>query len=246
MGLSPTEYAPARQAPLLLSRAVEQTISAPVRYGSTGALQAPASGTVTVRRPDQTALVSGAAVTVSSSAAQYTLTPSASETFGAGWTVEWSLTMTDGVFRWREEAFLCEWVPPNAISAADLYRVKPELRYRVPEAQGANGTNEGWQPQIDAAYYELIQRLIDDGRRPWLIRSVSGYRLWLLSRAVQIAVGAIPSVSGDDWDSAKKAAHFDMVRAAADLSIQYAEDDAGVRIGGSPVIRLSSPGRPAW
>jgi len=246
MALSSTQYAPARQAPLLLSRAVEQTIQAPVRYGSTGALQAPVSGTITVRRPDLTALVSGAAVTVSSSAAQYTLTPAASEALGAGWTVEWSLTMTDGLFQWREEAFLCEWVPPNAISAADLYRVKPELRYRIPEAQGPSGTDEGWQPQIDAAYFELIQRLIDHGRRPWLIRSVAGYRLWLLCRAVQIAIEAIPSVVGDDWDGAKKTAHFAMIRAAADLQIQYSEDDPNVRTGGSGVFRMASPGRPAW
>jgi hypothetical protein len=89
MALSPTRYAPSRRAALLIVRAVAQTLSAPVRHGASGALQAPVSGTVTILRPDLTALVSGAVVTVTSSTATYSVTPAASETLGEGWTVQW-------------------------------------------------------------------------------------------------------------------------------------------------------------
>lgn len=221
-------------------------LRAPVRWGSTGALQAPASGTITIERPDGTELVSGAAVTVSSSIATYTVTPSASETLGAGWTVAWSLTMTDGVLPWREESYLCEYVPPNVVSAADLYRAQPELRHRVPEAQGDDGTAEGWQPQIDQAYDELLEMLVNDGRRPWEIRSVSSYHRWLVARAVQIALGTIPSAMGDSWSEARKAAHFEVTAARGDLRIQYADQPATVRRAGASTIRLAPVGRSPW
>ncbi len=246
MAITDTLYAPSRQAPLLLVRAQAQTIKAPVRHGSTGALQAPSAGTVTIERADGSELVSGAAVTVSSSIATYTLTPSASETLGAGWSAYWDLTMTDGHLIWQEEAYLCEYVPPCVISAHDLYGVVPELKHRIPEAQGPDGTDEGWQPQIDMAYYELIQALIDDARKPWLIRSVTAYRRWLLARAVQIAVDSIPATMGDHWSEASKKAHFAMVAARSEMRVQYSSDSPGVRRAGSPVIRLSPAGRPSW
>lgn len=246
MALSSTRYAPSRQAPLLMVRAVAQVLSVPLRHGATGALQAPISGTITILRPDGTALVSAAVVTVSSSIATYAITPPVAETLEGGWTVQWYLVMTDGDFSWREEAFLCEWVPPNVISAVDLYRVQPELAHRIPEAQGTGGTNEGWQPQIDKAYYELVQQLIDDGRKPWLIRSVTGYRQWLEARAVQLAVGTIPSAMGDQWEAAGRKAHFDMVAARGAFRVQYTTDGPGVRRGGSSCLRLAPAGRPIW
>lgn len=243
MTLSATRYAPSRRAALLLVRAVAQTVSAPIRHGASGALQAPVSGTITILRPDGTALVSGAAVTVTSSTATYAVTPAASETLGEGWTVQWSLVMADGDFQWREEAFLCEWVPPNKISAINLYETCPELAHRIPERQGPSGTNEGWQPQIDMAYDELIQQLIDDGRRPWLIRSVTGYHQWLQARAIQIAIGTIPTAMGDQWEGWRKQAHFEMLRVSGTFKIQYADESPTIRRGGSPVIRLSPPER---
>ena len=247
MALSPTTYALGRRMPLLLVRGSAQRIEAPVRRGSTGALVAPTSGTVTITRPDGTALVSAASVTISSSVAGYTLTPGAAETLGAGWTVSWSLAMTDGDMpSWREEAYLCEYVPPCSVSAADLYVVIPELRYRVPEAQGSTGTNEGWQPQIDAAYEDLLRRLIDDGHRPWQIRTVSGYHGWLLARAIQRCIEAIPTTPNDSWETERRSAHFRFVAAAADLRVQYVTEDPTYRTGVGPVIRLASPGRAAW
>jgi hypothetical protein len=233
--------------PLLLVRGSAQRIEAPVRRGSTGALVAPSSATVTITRPDGTAIVSGASCTISSSVAGYTLTPGASETLGAGWTVSWALAMTDGdMIPWREEAYLCEYVPPCSVSATDLYTVSPELRYRVPEAQGSGGTDEGWQPQIDAAYEDLLRQLMDDGHRPWQIRTVAGYHPWLLARSVQRCLEAIPSAPGDTWETERRSAHFRMVSAAAGLRIQYVEDAATTHRGAGPVIRLCPPERAQW
>ena len=246
MALSPTSYSLGRRVPLLLVRSGTQTVRAPVRRGSTGALVVPNSAIITILRPDGSTLVSGASAPISSSVAGYTLTPGASEALGAGWTVSWSLTMSDGdMLPWREDAYLCEYVPPCAISAVDLYTTVPELAYRVPEAQGSRGTDEGWQPQIDAAYDDLLRKLIDDGHRPWQIRTVSGYHPWLLARALQRCLEAIPTAPGDTWETERRSAHFRMVAADGGLRIQYADQSSSTHRGG-PVISLCSPERVQW
>ena len=115
-------YALDRRVPYFLTRGIEQTVEAPVRHGSTGALVTPDSGTITIVKPDGTHLVSGAAVTVSSSTAQFTLTPSVSETLGEGYEIRWSLVfaaVTAGTF--RTAGYMAEYMPANVISATDLY-----------------------------------------------------------------------------------------------------------------------------
>ena len=136
MAVRQATYAFARPAPYLLERGVAQTIQAPIRHGSAGSLVAPDSGTITINRPDGTALVSGAAVTVSSSTASYDVTPSASETLGAGWDVLWTLVFDGTTYPvFRQSAYLVKYVPPNLISAQDLYTRVPELQHRVPQSQ---------------------------------------------------------------------------------------------------------------
>lgn len=240
-------YALARAAPFFLERGAEQTITWPIRHGVDGSLVAPDSGTVTIVRPNGTSLVSEAAVTVSSSTAQYTLTPAASEALGAGWDVRLTPVIDSVTYPTiRQSAYLCEYVPPNVISVLDLYEHLPELRHRVPQNQGANGDNTGWQPQIDAAYYEFLQRALDDGQRPWMIREVTGYREWLLTRAKILCVRAISHGPESSWAQELKQLHFDMQRAEARLRFQYSDEDAKTRRTGSPVTRLAPVGRSAW
>lgn len=230
------------EAPYLLARGMAQTIQAPMRDPGTGALVAPdASGcTVTIVRPNGSTLVSGAAAPVSSSIAGYTLTPAASETLGEGWEVRWSLVFDGVAFPTiRQSAYLCEYVPPNVVSPMDLYTRVPELRARIPQAQGERGDNTGWQPQIDEAYYQLLQKLVDDARKPWLIREVTGYREWLVVRALQLCVGAISAGPDTRWAKTSKDLYHEMRDAKAGLRIQYATDEATFRRGGSPVIRLA-------
>ena len=235
-------------APYLLQREASNTLTAPLRYGAAGAVVAPSSGTITITRPDGTALASAASVTISSSIATYTLTPSAAEVLGSGWTVVWELTVDGAAYTLRQSAYLCKYVPPNVIAATDLYVRMPELALRVPPAQSdrAGGSGVGWQPQIDAAYYELIQRLISDGQRPWQIREVTGYREWLLCRALQLAVGTIPSSGDDAWRQARTDAYHAFTRADGQLRLQYDTDSPGFRRTAGPVVTLAPAGRPLW
>lgn len=246
MTIRAATYAFGRPIPYLLQRGATQTIDCPVRYGAGGALVAPTSRTYSVLRPGGTALVSAAPVTLSSSIATGTVTPSAAETLGSGWTVEWALSIGGLSYPARIEAYLCDWVPLNPVSEADLYLRLPELRHRVPQSQGERGTGEGWQPQIDAAWYELVRKLLSDGKRPWTIRGIHGSYDWVLTRALQLCVDAISVGLDESLAERKRQLHFDMNRVASDLRFQFDEDAAELRRGHGPVMRLAPVGRPTW
>jgi hypothetical protein len=248
MAIRAETYAPTRPVPYLLERTYAQTITCPVRSTAAGALVEPSSGKITVTRPDGTALVSGAAVTVSSSVASYVLTVSASEALGEGWTVVWALVIDAETYTFRLAAILCEYVPPNMITAADLYGGEgiPELRYAVPQAQGDRGDRTGWAPQIDAAYYSFIRRLLSDGRPVWLVREPTGYREWLLATAIKLACDAVPAAQGSIWETYRKDAWHRVRHAEAALKLQYSDASIGRRSAGEPVIWLAPVGRSRW
>ena len=92
----------------------------------------------------------------------------------------------------------------------------------------------------------MIRKLLDNGREPWRIREVTGYRDWLLTRALQLCVGTISFGPDSTWAQQAKALYFEGQKAAASLRFQYDDEDASVRRAGSPIIRLGAVGRPLW
>lgn len=241
-------YAFGRPVPYLLQRGASQTIDCPVRHGSGGGLVAPSSpgSTYVVRKPGGTPLASVAPAAISSSIATGTVNPSATEALGAGYTVEWSLEIGGIAYPVRLDAYLCDWVPVCPVSEVDLYSRLPELRHRVPQSQGPNGSGEGWQPQIDAAWYELVRRLLSDGAKPWTIRGVHGGYDWVLVRALQLCVDAVAVGLDETLAERKRQLHFDMQRVSAALRFQFDEDAPSLRRGQGPVLRLAPVGRPTW
>lgn len=238
-----------RSVPYLLERGVEQTIEAPVRHGSTGALQAPLAGSssVSVMRPGGDFLVSGAPVLVPSSTAQYTLTPGASETLGRGWEVRWSLSIGGVVYPFRVPAILMVWLPRNTVSVVDIYREVDELRHRVPPAQGPNGDDVGWQPQIDAAFHRLIRRLVDDGRDLSQLKDVQGAHNWLLYTSILNCLRAISYDAASDLAKKETTIAHDLRRAEGEFRLVFDNaNDPDARTPGRPVTMLSPVGRPMW
>lgn len=244
MTIREATYALDRPVPYLLVRGETQTLTAPLRHGPAGALVSVDSGTITIARPDGTSSVSGAAVTVSSSTMTYGVTPAASETLGEGWQVRWTPTIGGVVYPViRVDAYMCQYVPYNTVSVIDLYHRMPELEGRIPQRQGDRGDGTGWQPQIDATHYELLQRLIDDGRRPWEIVGVTGAREWCIARAVQRCVMATPHGADSALGQSAKELSFEVERLWARMKIQYQADDATYRRGVAPTVRLAPAGR---
>lgn len=240
-----------RPAPYLLRRGVQQTITAPIRDPSDGSLVAPSSGTVTILDAEGDTFVSEASVTISSSVATYAVTPTSSETLGAGWEVRWTLAFSDAATEiYRESAYLCEYVPPNNVSALDLYRGPdgiPDLEFAIPQSQGSNGDNVGWQPQIDAAYYALIRFLVAHDRgKPWLIREVSGYYEVLCAWARRNALATVRAGAGSDWAEYRRQNHGACQRALGNLRVNYSDEATDKRRGQAGAYHMHPVGRPQW
>ncbi len=244
-------YAPDLPHAYLLRQGATQTIQIPIRYGPEGPLVSPvqAGSSITIERPDGTELVSGAAVVVTSSTATYEVAPSASETLGEGWVITWSLLMPDGVTHdFRHEGMLCEYLPYPVVSADMLFKLEPELRYRVPQEQGEDGDDVGWQPQIDFAWHEIQEWLIEKGRRPWLIVEAVNLKLVHLKTALRICCRAIASTADDPatWEGKATVYYREAELAKGAFTVRYSDQEAGIRRGGDPGADLRPVGRPAW
>ena len=244
----------ARSAPFMFVRGTTETVLLPIRDPGTGALVAPTQGagsTITITRADGTKLVDAQTVTVTNSIARYDVTTSSTDTLGKGWQVEATLAFPDSApITVREAAYLCQYIPPCNVSALDLYRGPggiPELEGRVPQSQGTRGDATYWQPQIDAAYWQLLRFLVSNDRgEPWLIREVSGYYEVLCAWAQRNALATVEAAAGTAWEQYRKDNYFACQRAEAALRLQYSDDDPGVRRAAASVIRLAPIGRPRW
>ena len=138
-----------------------------------GAKVAPSSGTVTIFNENQTAIVDGAAVTITGSVAQYTVASGtiSGETLGAGWLIEWSLVMPDGVTHtFRNDAGLVRRRLYPVISDSDLTRRHSDLGDLRPSSMTS------YQDYIDEAWAEIENRLISEGNRPYLVMSPASFR----------------------------------------------------------------------
>lgn len=254
-------YALARSVPFFLQRggtatgdpaSIAQTLAFPIRHGATGALVAPDAGaTVSVRRPDGTFLANAQTATIASSVATYDLAaPATTEPLGAGWDVWISPTFSTVVYpAFRLSAYMCEWVPTCPISVLDIYGGDglPELRYRVPQAQTTDrGDGTGWQAQIDAAYFAFLQRLIDDGQKPWLVREVTGAREYVLAKALHACVMAISHGPDSSWTDISRDLSQRVRLAEGRLRFQYTDESSNIRRAGVPLISLAPVGRPVY
>jgi hypothetical protein len=213
---APATLAPASRLPHLLVRGEAASVALPLRHGSAAALVAPSGGTWALVKRDDTELSSGS-VTIASSIATATITPASSLDLGSGYELRWVLTIDGAPWHHRAPAYVVQWVPRCSCTVSDLYDRLPELAYRIPQAQAAAGT--GWQPQIDAAYSELLQTLIDSGQRPWEIVGCEGYSAWLTARALQLAIEAIPRGIDTSWAEHAKAAAYKVRDAAGSMKI---------------------------
>lgn len=238
-------YAAPRQVPYLLGLLASQGVDCPIRHGATGALVAPTSGTLTVTRPEGTEIVAAAAVTITSSVATYTLPTLVTETAGEGWTLVWDLLIGGAHYLYRFDAYLCPFAPHCPISVLDLWGGEglTELQHRVPQGRDAErGDGTGWQPEVDSAYYAIIQWLLDNGHRPWLIRGMVGLRAAVLTLALK---NACRHLAGTDDIFARHEGHYYSAHRAAmgQLRVNYETDSPTQRRAGVPTINLRPTGR---
>jgi len=187
------------RGPYQMERGKSQTLSVETRLDNAAA--APSSGTVSVYRPDGTALVDAAAVVVASSVATYTFTPAATEDYGKGWAVEWSLVMPDtATHDYRNSAALVRRILHPVISTQDLYELHPDLDPTATGSVAASG--ETWQSQIAAAFADTIDRLIEEANDTSKIISAYSLRRILLYETLVLIARHLGSTlpDGNAWE----------------------------------------------
>jgi len=148
-----------------------------------GSLSAPSSGTVSVYNASNTAVVSGAAVTVTGNVATYELLAStvAAEVYGAGWRVVWSLVMDDtNTHTFREDGQLVRHRLHPVIADVDLTDLYSDLVANRPSALAS------FESYILAAWRDIVDRLETNGRRPALIMTPRALRLVHLHLALTL------------------------------------------------------------
>lgn len=153
--------------PDYLVRGVDNTISCPLYLG--GALVAPSAGTVSVYDASNTAVVSGATVTVAGSVASYTVPAAvlpASLALGMGWRVEWTLTVAGVATVYRNTAGLVRSLLAPVVTDADLYRRESGLD---PSGAAPLSSLTTFQDYIDEAWVTLHGKLVGKGSLPHLI-----------------------------------------------------------------------------
>ena len=184
----------------------------------------PSSGTVSVYDAAGVAVVSGAAVTMSGSTATYTVLASAvaGKSFGAGWRVEWTLTMPDTYSHlFRNDAALVKVRYGVLTTDQDLYDLHPELASYLPAGQTT------WQAQRERAYANVYARLESRGRPPYLIVGRTGIKEIELYEALSIVCGVQGGAGSEDNKWSRLASHYAAKSEAAFNAANFTYDETG-------------------
>jgi hypothetical protein len=224
MALATTRYTPRFQLPELLEQHRAEVVTCPVYRD--GALATPSSPSVALYNAAGTAVTVGSP-TVTGGVAQATIAQAtlAAEELGSGWRIEWSLTMPDGiVHEFVNEAHLVRRRLYPTITDADLVR-------RVSALDTTSATvitsASNYQGYIDEADVELQGRLIELGRRPWLVTTPSALRQSWLFLSLSLVFEDLSS--RDDLYSLRAAEYREKFEAAFQrASVQFDYDEDGV------------------
>ena len=151
----------------LLVRGVDSALS--LRIEQNGAAVTPSALTVSVYRPDGSALVSAASVTPAATSS-YTVAAAttAQEALGDAWRVEWTATVGGVPTVYRNEAALVRTKLHPVITDTDLYNIASGLDPTSPTALTSETTYSQWR---DEAWNQINARIIGQGQRPWLVMS---------------------------------------------------------------------------
>lgn len=218
-------YTVRQDLPYLIELGRDTVLTCPVYYE--GSLSAPSSGTITIYDATNTAVVSAANVTVSGSIAQYTVTAATTTSLDPeeGWRVEWVLTLSTGdVVRPRSTAYLVRYRLFPTIADADVAKRVPVLA-TTHAARPTTATT--YQGHIEEADTEIQRRLLNAGRRPWLVVDPWALRECWLTLTIALIYDSLVATSGAD-PHAERAAHFrglfEAAWTAASLQLDWDDD----------------------
>ena len=218
MSLAETVYTARFRSSETLERGRTQTITCPT--SRVGATATPSSGTVTIYRPDQTVLVTGAVTVASIATFSVTGATTTAEALGEGFLIEWVLVMPDTVTHtFRQDAALCRRTLYPVVSQDDLTQRHSDL----PSLLGAAAS---YQPYIDEAFFTISNRLIGAGRRPYLVIQPSALRECHLMLALHLVFIDYSTSAGDGGRWQALAAHYLSTYEQAYGALKFTYDEA--------------------
>ena len=243
-----TDYAPRFPLPEFLVRNQDNEIEAAIYRD--GAISAPTSGTVTIYDETGSKVVDGAAVTVASSKATHTVTAATlpdTKSLSDLWQVRWALVMADGqTYTFTREAHLVRLRLYPVISDTDLEAMHGDLsRWKA-------RTSGNLQSYIDEAWIQLQARLLQMGRRPWLVLSSSALRSCHLFLSLGLVFRDFATSAGAGRFEELSEDYFRLYEGAfSTLSIRYDNDETGLPgdneiESAAGVVFIGGPGLSTW
>lgn len=231
------QYQARFEAPAYIERARGASLRLPLF--TAGALAAPSSGTITIYNAANEVVINAAAVTISGSIAGYDVDPSdvTGQAFGASWRVEWSLVMPDTeTHLFRQSGALVRALLYPVITDADLLRRHSDL-----DSHLESGTNS-FEDYIEEAWVGVQSRLVEMGRRPYLIISPEALRNVHLFETLEVIC---TDFAGDGDPSNKWTMLAEKYRSEAEtawarVNFEYDEDDDGDSDGGKRTSGVTS------
>jgi len=236
------------KTPDFLQRNEDQTIECPVYFD--GNLVAPSVGIVSVFDESKNAIVDEQAITVSSSISTYTIGAAILPTtlaLSELWTIKWVLTYGSIDYTFVRSAALVRTKLYPVVSDEDLKDIHIELDQFVEDSKTS------YQSYIEAAFIDVELRLLENGKRPYLVINPSSLYGLQKARALMYAFRDFWSSAGTASGKYKElsevyAKEYELAWDRLGLTYDYDQngfpDSGETGQAGSPVIMTSLGG--AW
>jgi len=221
MSISETLFSARFRSSETIERGRNQELTCPIYRA--GVLVAPTSGTLSIYKADGTAVINAAAVTITASVATYALAGSATTSLALeeGWLLEWNLVMSATVTNvYRNDGALVRRTLWPVVTDADLFQRHSDL-----PALLASGTTS-YQSYLDEAWATITNRLIAQGRRPYLIIQPSALRDCHLALTMQIIFTDYQTSAGDGGRWQALAEHYQRMYTEAWGQLRFSYDEA--------------------
>jgi len=226
------------ELPDIFERGVVNILKCPVYIS--GALTAPTSGTVSIYDASGAALVSAQSVTITSNIAQYSYTPASTLSLSEDWYVVWDLVIGDETYRFQNEAMLVKSRLVCPVTTSDIWKLVPSLDQTGSKPMTAM-TAAAQDGLIQEAWNSVQLKLIQAGRRPWLVVSPYALRDVVINTALALIFAALSSRL-DDAFTPQSMRYYELAENAWKLvKLKHNEDDDNAIDAG----RISGSKRPA-
>lgn len=244
MAGSETLYTARLQGPEILELGRANTITCPVYRD--GAIVAPSVGVLTAWNANNTKILDAVSATITGQVATYAVLSASlvSADIADGWRFEWALTLSGSVYTFPRYGSLVYRRLYPVITDADLLRAHPDFTRRKPPTEGS------YQDYLDEAWLQIESRLINTGKRPWLIMDPSALRMVHLycTLALVFRDFATGGSASAEWEmmlryEALYQSEWDRLTFPVREPTTGQDIDPGKRKSGTPTLWLCKPAR---